>query len=54
MFSAIPVNGQVWLICGGRDFKDSDMFNNAMSDLVHSLGMPKRIIHNTLIITIKK
>ena len=47
MFSVIPTNGQTWLICGGRDFADQDMFDNAMSDLVHALGMPTKIIHGS-------
>ena len=39
------LNGETWLICGGRDFEDQDMFNAAMSDIVSLYGMPSRIVH---------
>jgi len=42
--TALPLNGETWLICGGRDFTDSVMFNNAMSELVHLKGFPSRIV----------
>lgn len=45
MFAAIPINGQTWLICGGRDFADQAMFDSAMSDLIHMKGVPARVIH---------
>ncbi len=40
----IPLTQQTWLICGGRDFADVEMFKSAMSDLVRWQGMPRRII----------
>ncbi len=40
----IPINGQTWLICGGRDFTDADMFNSAMNDLVDLKGLPRTIV----------
>lgn len=44
MFDVIPNNDQRWLICGGRDFADGEMFNSAMGDLVRLKGMPRLII----------
>ena len=41
----VPINRQTWLICGGRDFTDADLFNSAMSDLISLRGCPNRIIH---------
>ena len=45
MLSVIPINGQTWLICGGRDFADQAMFNSAMSDLIHMKGVPSHVVH---------
>lgn len=45
MLDAILINGQTWLICGGRDFDDEGMFNDAMGDLTRLKGMPARIVH---------
>ena len=45
MFDVIPTNGETWLICGGRDFDDRDMFNAAMGDLLRLKGCPDRVIH---------
>ena len=39
------INGQTWLICGGRDFANKEMFADAMSELVRKRGMPIRIIN---------
>ena len=44
MFDIIPINDETWIICGGRDFADEEMFNSAMGDLVHLKGMPGRVI----------
>ena len=44
MFEAIPINDQTWLICGGRNFSNEEMFNSAMGDLIRLRGMPRRII----------
>jgi len=41
---AVPINGQTWLICGGRDFKDQTMFDSAMSELVAEFGCPRMIV----------
>jgi len=43
MFDVIPTNHQTWLICGGRNFSDAEMFNSAMGDLVRLKGMPECI-----------
>lgn len=40
-----PLNGQTWLICGGRNFDDRAMFDAVMSDLLNLYGCPSRIIH---------
>lgn len=45
MLVAVPTNGQTWLICGGRSFSDSVMFNNAMSDILGMFGCPNTIVH---------
>ena len=45
MFDAIPINGQTWLICGGRDFADAGMFASAMGDLVRLRGMPECVVN---------
>ena len=45
MFEVMPLTGKKWLICGGRDFEDADMFNAAMSDLTRKFGCPSIIIH---------
>src|SRR3990167_9114296 len=45
MFDVIPVNGETWLVCGGRDFANLAMFESAMGDLVRAMGLPARIIH---------
>jgi hypothetical protein len=38
------VNGQTWLICGGRDFADQAMFDDAMSQIIQMRGVPRLII----------
>lgn len=40
-----PINDQTWLICGGRDFADQEMFDSAMGDLLRMWGCPRRIVH---------
>lgn len=42
---SIPLNGQTWLICGGRDFTDSLGFADVMSSIVSAYGFPDRVIH---------
>jgi len=44
MFNVIPINDQTWLICGGRDFADTEIFDSAMSELVALQGMPARVV----------
>ena len=44
MFYVVPTNDQTWLICGGRDFSDKEMFDSAMCDLLALQGMPSRIV----------
>ncbi len=41
----VPQNGQTWLICGGRDFANREMFEDAMAELIQSRGIPSRIIN---------
>ena len=36
--------GETWLICGGRDFIDTPLFERAMGALIDELGTPGRII----------
>lgn len=38
------LNGELWIICGGRDFNDSAMFNDAMYEIIHLRGCPNRVI----------
>lgn len=40
-----PINDQTWLICGGRDFADQEMFDSAMGDLLRMWGCPRRVVH---------
>ena len=42
--NAILINGETWLICGGRDFTDQQMFDGAMSQLIELRGCPARIV----------
>ncbi len=45
MFDVIPINHQTWVICGGRDFVDAEMFTAAMGDLIRLRGMPECVIN---------
>ena len=45
MLLAVPMNGQTWLICGGRDFTDRAVFDDAMGDLLGVKGCPRKIVH---------
>lgn len=45
MMFAYPINGQTWLICGGRKFDDQEMFNYAMGQLLAMKGCPSKIVH---------
>jgi hypothetical protein len=38
-------NGQTWLICGGRDFTDRELFERAMAHLFADRGRPAKIVH---------
>ena len=45
MISAIPINGETWLICGGRDFSDVEMFAHGMRSLIQIRGgLPRRVV----------
>lgn len=44
MFDVIPINHQTWVICGGRDFTDAEMFDSAMGDLIRLRGMPGDVV----------
>lgn len=39
------LNGQTWLICGGRNFSDQQMFDSAMGDLLRLYGYPEIVVH---------
>jgi len=41
----ITINHQTWLICGGRDFANQEMFNAAMEHLTVKRGMPRCIVN---------
>ena len=43
-FDVIPINGQTWVVCGGRDFTDTEMFDAAMGDLIRLRGMPALVV----------
>jgi YspA, cpYpsA-related SLOG family len=43
----IPLNGQTWLICGGRFFNDSTMFHDAMWELIEKFGLPSTVVHGS-------
>ena len=45
MFDVIPINDQTWIICGGRDFTDSVIFDSAMGDLIRLRGMPECVVN---------
>ena len=45
MFDVILINDQTWIICGGRNFVDTEMFNSAMGDLIRLRGMPECIVN---------
>lgn len=45
MFAAIPINGQTWLICGGRDFDDDATFSLMMAQLIELKGVPAKVVH---------
>lgn len=45
MLSAVPINGETWLICGGREFSDRNMFDCAMSTLLGARGCPAKVVH---------
>lgn len=45
MFDVIPTNGKTWLICGGRDFADEEMFHSALDDIIRIKGVPNRLVH---------
>ncbi len=43
--TAIPMNGETWLICGGRTFVDEVMFCESMRDIISLKGCPSRIVN---------
>ena len=44
MFDIIWKNYQTWLICGGRDFVNKELFRSAMYDLISLRGMPSVVV----------
>lgn len=45
MSDADRKNKQNWLICGGRNFDDRNLFDAVMDELVRDMGCPETIIH---------
>ncbi len=45
MLTILRDSGETWIICGGRDFADEIMFEDAMGDLMRHFGYPSRIVH---------
>ncbi len=45
MLTVLRDNGETWLVCGGRNFSDEVMFDDAMGDLMRHFGHPSRIVH---------
>ena len=43
--NVIPINDQTWIICGGRDFANQEMFNAAMEHLTVKRGMPRCVVN---------
>ena len=43
--NVIPINGQTWIICGGRDFANQEMFNAAMEHLTVKHGLPQCVVN---------
>ena len=41
---AVPINGQTWIVCGGRKFSDRLMFDAAMAEIIQLQGCPARIV----------
>lgn len=39
------LTNETWLICGGRDFSDENMFATVMWHLVQTRGCPRKIVH---------
>ena len=44
MIDVIHTNYQRWLICGGRNFANQEMFDSAMGDLIRLKGLPEAVI----------
>ena len=42
--TAHPINGQTWIICGGRDFSDQEMFDSAMNSVMTLRGCPSQVV----------
>jgi hypothetical protein len=41
----MPSNRQAWLICGGREFTDRELFGRTMADLIATRGRPTKMVH---------
>jgi hypothetical protein len=39
------LNSETWLICGGRDFADQSMFDEVMTKLTVTWGLPNKVVH---------
>lgn len=45
MAYAVFINGETWVVCGGRGFDDRAMFDTAMLDLTAYYGLPEIVVH---------
>lgn len=46
MFEIYPRLNQTWLICGGRNFTDNNLFGSAMRDFCNARGgVPSLVVH---------
>lgn len=45
MGDAMMQTDEVWLVCGGRDFRDEKLMNDAMYQMATTRGFPRLIVH---------
>lgn len=45
MFTIHPINGETWLICGGRDFTNQPLFESVMHQILELRGCPSKVVH---------
>ena len=39
------LNGETWIICGGRHFDNQAMFDSSMRDIIRLRGLPDKVVH---------